>query len=251
MGHIGRILTIAFLLLTATSAAARQGLAPDARATVQSLDILTVENRSGEPALITMRHPDLGSDSSRRKCVAPGASAHFLAEARSRAVVSAETRSGAHCTGRVSCAASTAWPAGTATVSFSSDGRACAIGTGRKMLAARSMFNWARLRVENTSTTEALAVTVSPQNGDGESACLRPASSAEFLVPPGEQENGKRGRYNRYVEAALMPVGSLCRTKILCRTALEVEWMVPGDRAIAVRAWGEGRGLRCELQIVR
>jgi hypothetical protein len=253
MARICRIAAMVCALLAAPAAWAQR--APTQEPPAQERVDRTVDNRSAQPAWVTLRYPDLGPDASWSKCVAPGGSARFVAEPGTRAVVSAETRRAAHCAGPGSCKASAEWAGEQASMSFSSDGKSCALGAGRKLLGARPGPNWGQLFVANESR-HALFVRVSPPQGarqrEDEFACIRPGYSARFLVPPGEEENWKRGRYNRFVEAELRPLGSNCTLKTVCRSALETEWYVPGERKLVMRATEEGsRNVRCQLEQVR
>ena len=223
MGSICRLAAIACLVLAGLPAGAQERLDR------------TVDNKSTRPAWVTLRYPDLGPDASSSRCVGPGASARFVAEPGRRAVVSAESRPAAHCGGVTSCKASTEWPGEQVAISFVSDGKTCTLGVAPKSLGMRPGLNWGQLFVENESKTHALFVRVSPPPSakarEDEFACIRPGYSARFLVPPGEEENWKRGRYHRFIEA---------------------EWIVPGDRTVAMHATDDRpRNAKCQLELVR
>lgn len=245
MGSICRVAAIACLVLAGSPAGAQERLDR------------TVDNKSAHPAWITLHYPDLGPDASSSRCVGPGESARFVAEPGTRAVVSAESRRAAHCGGKTSCKASAEWPGEQAVMSFASDGKTCTLGAARKLLGTRApTHNWGQLFVANESKTHALFVRVSPpptaRAREDETACIRPGYSARFLVPPGEEENWKRGRYHRFIEAELRPLGSNCTLRTVCRSALEAEWIVPGERSVAMRAADEGpRKTTCRLELVR
>jgi hypothetical protein len=253
MARTFRIATMVCVLLAAEASWAQHG--PAQESSPQERADRIVENRSAHPAWITVRHPDLGPDASSSRCVAPGAAARFVDEPAMRTVLSAESRSGEHCRGATSCGASIEWPANQAVMSFSSSGKGCTLGA-RKLLGMRPTDKWGQLFVANESRTHALFVRVSPppmaRASEDEFACIRPGYSARFLVPPGEEENWKRGRYNRFIEGDLRPLGSNCTLRTVCRSSLEVEWIAPGDRKVQMRASDQGpRKIGCQLEMVR